>query len=530
MAMWVEQCIKNHPACVSSIDISFVPTRLLDVQAFERSQDIKLVMLNDKGKKMNYLALSHCWGPPSKRPLVTTSSTLAHRSKRIPFYDLSLTFKDAVKLTRDLGQRYLWIDSLCIVQDDPADWVREASQMAAVYGNALLTIAALSSENSTQGCRVKRPRATTHGRRFFDFNSGTDRVRMFEGDIVKWHEEYGDDTYRHGEHGPNPLRGRAWTLQEREISTRNIHFSENLVLWECAMVKGSSEIPWHDPPPIDDVPPWAIKCHLDESVEEGGSLATRDRWYRLMEDYMSRQLTKGTDKLPALSGLAQSFQEDIPSGQYLAGIWSEHLPHSLLWRTKPNQDAQRSIEYRAPSWSFLSLEGIMSYESQMLHNTGGDRTEDLPGDFAYEGLLEILDFSVVPSGADVYAEINAASISLRGRLLQVKLRRQSPSDEEDVMWDILHTSDGSIAGVCFPDVVDEPVEGVSVWCVGVRPEPAFSLARMPSAFTDSGAPIVMGLALQEEPASMNTFRRLGLVRWMNSSFFDGIGVSEFLLV
>jgi hypothetical protein len=533
MNSWVQECIKTHPACSGPIDRSFVPTRLLDVQAFQKTKDIKLITPKGKCETLDYLALSHCWGPPSKHPLTTTKSNLTQHLQRISFYDLSLTFKDAIKLTSDLGQRYLWIDSLCIVQDDHEDWVREASQMAAVYSNALLTLSALSSENSTEGCRVRNQGATAHGCRFFDFDLGSNRVRMFEGDFRKWYEEYGDDTYRRGAHGENPLRGRAWTLQERELSTRNLHLSSNLVLWECGTMKGSNELPWLDPPPMDDFLPWAMKHHQNESLEAGGSLWTRDQWYRLMEDYMSRQLTEGTDKLPALSGLAQSFQKAIPSGQYLAGIWSQHLPHSLLWRMKSIQISQRSIEYRAPTWSFLSLDGVMSYESQMLYAGGGDRAEDMPSDFAFKGLLEILHSNIVPSGTDVYGSINVGSILLRGSLLKVELRSQSPSDKEHVKWHIVYTSEGTMVGVCFADVADEPDVGLRAWCVGVRPESECSLAPMPHGFTespDSSDPSVMGLALQKEIGSAHTFRRLGLVRWMKRSYFNGIAVSNFLLV
>jgi hypothetical protein len=162
-----------------------VPTRLLDVQAFQPSKDIKLVTLNRKSATANYVALSHCWGSSSKLPLSTRMDNLAQHSQQISFFDLSLTFKDAIKLTLDLGQRYLWIDSLCIVQDDPKDWLREASKIASVYRNALVTLSALSSVDSTHGCRVLCPQATTHNHHFCDFDLGPHRIRVFEKEIQK---------------------------------------------------------------------------------------------------------------------------------------------------------------------------------------------------------------------------------------------------------------------------------------------------------------------------------------------------------
>lgn len=296
MSFWITDCIQRHPHCASNASKVFVPTRLLDVQAFNVSKDIKLVTLNGHDAAVNYVALSHCWGPSSKLPMTTRTNNLTQRSQRIAFFDLSLTFKDAVKLTRDLGQRYLWIDSLCIVQDDPEDWLREASKMGRVNGNALFTLSALSSVDSTRGCRVANPRATTHDHRFFDFDSDPYRIRLFERSIHKWYEEYGDNTYQHGNYGRNPLRRRAWTLQERELSTRSIHFSQNLVLWECKTLKASSELPWHEVKPMDDFQPWPTRDFTEESLSTDGPVLVRDRWYELMEDYMSRLLTKGTDK------------------------------------------------------------------------------------------------------------------------------------------------------------------------------------------------------------------------------------------
>lgn len=510
-----------------------MPTRLLDVQAFRGSRDIRLLALADHHETCSYVALSHCWGPPSKRPIITTSTNIANNSRRISFYDLSLTFKDAVKLTIDLGQKYLWIDSLCIIQDNPDDWLREATNMSAVYGNAIFTLSALSSSDSTQGCRVGNPRATTHERRFFDFDSGPHRIRMFEKKIVEWHEEYGDDTYRHGEHGPNPLRGRAWTLQERELSTRNIFFSQNLVLWECKEAKGSSELPWHEVKPVDDFRPWPIRSFLGESVLPGGPVAWRDRWYELMEDYMSRQLTKGSDKLPALGGLAQTFQKKLPPSDYLAGIWTEHLPHALLWRMTDKSDAQRSTTYRAPSFSFLSLDGPMSYESQMLTNLGGEtRWEDNQKDFVSTD-LEVLSSTIELNGVDRFGAVHRASLALRGRVLQVRLKLQDEEEEEVHQWNVLGTSDGSISGAFFPDVAGELHADTPAWCIAVRPESEQSYIPIPYSISENFGPdaaLIMGLALQRDDEKVDTFRRVGLIRWMKRSAFDGGDLTEFTLV
>lgn len=524
-----------------------MPTRLLDVQALEPSKDIKLVILDGIEARGNYIALSHCWGPACKSPLTTTTKNLVRHLERISFFDLSLTFKDAVKLTRDLKQRYLWIDSLCIIQDSHEDWLREAGSMAGVYGNAIFTICALSSKDSTCGCRVVNLQAFTHHHRFFDFDAGPYRIRLFERAIHKWHEEYGDDTYRHGEHGENPLRRRAWTLQERELSRRSIHFAQNMVLWQCKTLKASAELPWHEVKPIDAFQPFPIRNSVDETFSPDGPVLARDRWYELMEDYMSRLLTRDTDKLPALSGLAQSFHACLPSSQYLAGLWTGHLPQALLWRMGSRyarSRAQRSLRYRAPTWSFLSLDGEMTYESQRLQNGGGSRLEETPDDCGPTDLI-IRSIDLVLSGADQYGSINKASLLLCGKMVALLIRPQ-PSDAGKNLgtsgqaWTCLETLDGSTAGAMYPDLLEGLSDSTQLWCLSVRPEPFHGDVDVPYELyqrrfctrQDIGPEdnMTMGLILQQESNVTGTFRRVGLARWVRKSLFSKIEPFDFTLI
>jgi hypothetical protein len=542
ISLWIQNCIEHHPNCSSESADSFLPTRLLDTKAFEQSQDLQLVELGGENIPVKYVALSHCWGPASKRPLTTTTENFVQHSQRISFHDLSLTFKDAIKLTKDLGHRYLWIDSLCIVQDKAEDWAREASRMSSVYGHALITLSALSSVDSTYGCRISNPQAITRDSRFFDFDTGPSRIRILEQGIKHWHEEYGDDTYRHGTYGKNPLRGRAWTLQERELSTRNIHFSENLVLWECNTLKASSQLPWHNAKPVDDHQPWPIRVFFEESLSLDGPLSVRDRWYELMEDYMSRSLTKGEDKLLALSGLAQRFQLRLPSSQYLAGIWTGHLPHALLWKTglpRRYPDARRSTPWRAPSWSFLSLDGHISYESQRLRNYGGKRPEETPSDCGPVHLT-VLDYHVQPKRADLYGDIGKAKLFLRGSIIDLRVRNVPLKDSEDCHiskdpWKALETSSGFTAGAVYFDVESESLHCGQVWFLPVCPDPTWSQIAIPQellSFEDTSQQVitVMGLAIHKVEDTSNEFQRVGMVRWVDKLLLHNTASSDLVLV
>jgi hypothetical protein len=303
------------------------------------------------------------------------------------------------------------------------------------------------------------------------------------------------------------------------------------VLWECNTIKGSNELPWHEVERMDDFQPWPTRAFPEESLIPDGPVTVRDQWYRLMEDYMSRQLTKATDKSPALSGLAQSFQTKLPSSQYLAGLWSGHLPQALLWQVDLDDNAQRSKTYRAPSWSFLSLDGRISYESLLLSNIGGDRPQEPLEDFTSTN-VDVLESSVELIGADQYGVISQALLSIRGKLLQVSIKPQHGNDNGIESWVIFDLCKGCKSGVFFPDVAGEHSTETHMWCIGVRSEPKDSHVQMPYAISESlgsGDALVMGLALQRDATNVDTVRRIGLVRWMKRSAFAGVGLSEFVL-
>lgn len=195
MKVWLDNCRDNHVDCFDNPE-HFVPTRLLDLEAFAGSKNIRLVTVEPRNfsheHPPKYVALSHCWGPPSKHPLSTTKATLSKHQTRIPFSELSLTFQDAVQVTRALKQTFLWIGSLCIIQGDEEDWANEAALMTQVYGCSYVTLAALSSKDSSEGCRTTNDPQSSYGNRFVDIDFNTEseertqsqRVRIFEYNVA----------------------------------------------------------------------------------------------------------------------------------------------------------------------------------------------------------------------------------------------------------------------------------------------------------------------------------------------------------
>jgi hypothetical protein len=177
MKGWIQECLESHDACSHTVMGGYSPTRLIDVgpkdgskEPFlfevrenlpDRLSEVSLDPLTEEKtrtyqtkegtpKVLHYATLSHCWG--GTQHLQSTMETLNNRKQSIPLSSMNQTFRDAVNVTRDLDLQYLWIDSLCIIQDSPSDWSRESGKMCSVYSNAVVNISAASSSNGDESC------------------------------------------------------------------------------------------------------------------------------------------------------------------------------------------------------------------------------------------------------------------------------------------------------------------------------------------------------------------------------------------
>lgn len=218
---WLRVCSSqrygSHKSCFS-ITTPGYPSRLLSIVGFEKSGWVHLVDTETwSSPRPDYTTLSHVWGPPEgPRPLITTTETLEAHKTAIRMTDLPLTFRDAVKITNRIGIKFLWIDSLCIIQDDAQDWQHEAANMAAIYENSFFTIAAAASENCEGGCGLDpwtptliRARARTSPAKY----RGGLRPETSYQLKIKRVEEVSSKP---------PLQTRGWALQEVVLSRRTV--------------------------------------------------------------------------------------------------------------------------------------------------------------------------------------------------------------------------------------------------------------------------------------------------------------------
>ncbi|KAH7121695.1 heterokaryon incompatibility protein-domain-containing protein [Dactylonectria macrodidyma] len=441
MYWWIRTCSEEHPLCGNG-EPAELPTRILylgeDLEG--PPTDVKLVEPSPD-QKDRYIALSHCWGE-DQQPLLTTTATLEDHKAGILFDQLPKTFQDVVKVSRRLGVRYLWIDSLCIIQDSAEDWEMEASSMAAVYRNSWVTVAGTCSSSSSSGCyrsdqgvNVQAPAADGDDPLAVLFPAATKLRQEIRLNLrFKFqHPEKGRFSYQHTVQ-PFPLLTRAWVYQERLLSPRVLHFGPQEVFWECmqdvdcecgsmkwsnAQNMGgymnrdtSNELP-------DKISHYAAlhigktSARVDDTKRKEKLLS---RWADMVGDYTSRALTFPTDRLPALSGIAAEMVDALGM-KYCAGLWEETLPLGLLWERQDSGDVPPFVtEPRvAPSWSWATLNCPVRF---LLPLYGPYRKWEVPELFA--GVEEV---QCVPVGKDERGQVlfGESYITLSAEVVEASL-------------------------------------------------------------------------------------------------------------
>ncbi|KAF2130270.1 HET-domain-containing protein [Dothidotthia symphoricarpi CBS 119687] len=393
---WIHECESSHSQCRGR-SISPLPTRVLDVSPSQDPDQVRLI--EGRGLKAEYVTLSHCWGktPPDSEDLIftCTSRNIQTLTQSFPLSVLPTLYKDAVMMTRLLRIRYIWIDSLCIIQDSKEDWANECLQMCDVYSNTYLTISAVSCKNSLRGfVRVDQECLPL-------------QVQLCQG--------YGDskqalhirDTF------VDPamyLTGRGWVFQELLLSPRVLHFSSIDMVFQCDT---------HTVFESTSVTCYGWNNHDGKRLVYGTTQHSRstdyDKWLKIVQDYSEKKLTYETDMFPALSGIAHIVQSRT-NDEYVAGLWKGDLVAGLLW--SKNQwlygPVQLSTQYLTPTWSWASSNHVDTFNTR--------RRKYLK--------LDILHAEAVPSTTNPFGEISSASLIVSGPLKRTMIcdLREIPDD------------------------------------------------------------------------------------------------------
>lgn len=402
---WLHTCKTSHLECLGT-SVPELPTRVIDVGMQEDWVDLRIT--HARQERAAYIALSHCWGGPITPML--TSKTIHSFQDRLPFLELPANFRDAITITRRLGFRYLWIDSLCIIQDSREDWAEESKKMGLVYRNSAVTIYAMASKGSKDGIipRDAQEAPTLPLPATVRVSQGTDVA------VTVLRQDFGEETLKQLDNRC-PLSSRGWCLQESILSPRHLYYGRSQIYWRCPngyqAADGTSSglrIPEDTFTHASAVLYREIRrSQTDELPAE--RLLLRD-YYSLVESYSHRSLTFASDKLPAFSGISERLHTAI-GGRYLAGPWTKDLATGLLWQREMST-CKHVKPYRAPSWSWaVTDEEVHFYEKDAL-------PESSMG-------IRLVDESIHPKDeTNPYGEVGPASITVQGLTLPLIRSRQ----------------------------------------------------------------------------------------------------------
>lgn len=496
------ECANSHESCQSQSGDRFLPSRLINLQPGWNGLDVRLEDGHSVRSRSPYIALSYSWG--DHRPAcITTVETLAQNKMRIQWDKLPLTFQDAAAFTLSLGIRYIWIDSICIIQEDEKDWQREAGKMYAVYKNSYLTLAALAGRDSTYGLRnmsveqgsvllaelriahIKYPLYMRRNH-YLDGVTGDDIKGSFE------------DTCRR-----YPLLSRAWAYQERTVSPRVMFFTESEMIFQClsnaececgatqeyyqgvtsqlnrtdifqkTRNRSAGKGPSQDKQSKENRSIhmralYGLKAkmaHLsskrsrgdteDESSGRAREVAATWR-HKVVWEYSALVTSMPRDRLPALGAIAEQFQRVRVGETYLAGLWSGSLLDDLLWESSrpliqsPKYKDKLERPSSLPTWSWASLHSDIVYPRD---------------DFVVPRVpkAEVLEANCSYVGDSTFGVLLNSRLILRGRILSSLLEWNDTGvsfrfHNGDAWTDFIYLSQHSVGNLWVD--MDRDQEGV----------------------------------------------------------------------
>lgn len=376
---WIQQCSTQHQ-CLAPTD-GWYPTRLVERLPGDRFRVVRSDSASFcHGKR--YITLSHKWGNGNFLRLCTNN--LSDLEKGLPMNRLRKTFQDTLTVAQRLDIPYVWIDSLCIIQsgDNHEDWRRESQTMTEVYSNSFCNISADYGDEEN---------GLFYQRQNDDFES--DDFEPFEPPCkiqVRWKESLEDislgaqisssepamsyivrRTQWREYLADSPLNRRGWVMQERLLAPRVLSFTPRMVSWNCGQTETTEIWPRRvfdtrflkdfirnldEPFQTHALSQRGFQFHSQRhwGVRHVGPLI--DWWYRLLHDYTGCELTKESDRLVAIAGVARKLRP-IVSDQYVTGLWANSLPWALSWKAYSRQKRQPAAAYHSPSFSWAACPG-----------------------------------------------------------------------------------------------------------------------------------------------------------------------------
>ncbi|KAF2822287.1 HET-domain-containing protein [Ophiobolus disseminans] len=470
-----------------------MPARLLKVgSSSDGHVSARIVATSEHGVHA-YLTLSYCWGGDQTHK--TTEKSLSDTEGKIDIMQLPKTIQDAITVTVNLGYGFLWVDSVCIIQDNELDRTTEIAKMPEIYSNAVCTIAASSPANCGRGFLNDHDYYTEHAIRI--------RLRRSEGLVSDIVHAY---PYDHKNFVVEPLATRAWSLQERLLSTRILEFRRNQVHYLCPSTgqydKSRSDGWKQDWLPRRQFKPLGSSNNHHPETLLGWKIPTtehfRHMWYSLIEMFTKRDLTFPTDRTLAISGIAQrlaAMDESKSCGTYIVGHWISSDPHNLMWaREGPNEVKDQQQTRRYPTWAWTSVECQVICIYMVYHQR--------------RSVIEPIDYAFKLRDANApFGDVKSATITTKGRMITAECQiHGSFAWKGKLFTKLAETQIGDAILDTIPELVDSRF-----------------VCEVTLLLTESSGgrcPDLAGLILVEDPShnGRRRFSRLGI--WVVTAVYD----------
>lgn len=520
---WLNRCKSNpdHLVCQTAFQGSSetrpMPKRLLYI-----SEDTVCVM-NTNNIHSKYCALSYCWG--KEEFIKTTKDNLAQHQKEVPLARLPIMIKQAIEFALKLDYQYIWIDALCIVQDDDAEWEQEAARMDSIYSHADLTLSSLVSASVSDPLFTPRIPRT---------------IRPLVLDQLwkpKWARSHDRITTLFvpefdypGRWDPRPVHSRGWTLQEQLLSTRIIFFGEGLLHFECLLEARKED-------DLDNIcgresrqysgrenrimAKRTLKGTLDQAKDKTKGIQIGyyndvegpfELWQEQFAEYTCRNLTRPSDRLAAFYSIS-SKMADVVNQKFVDGIWlGSEMMESLCWKTVRAQGraVRNQVGFESfPSWSWVSVPGQISFAWAKRYGRKGIPITDEAQVISLNASAP--DLRPLGKFANELVSIAFKTTLFKKEALSPELIDFAKSTSHDV-----HRTDN--LGLSFDSSYESVQQNGSIYSFALFSFPRGPLdqsrVRSPRIYKDGKArgelPAIFSMLVQRVTGTTNQFRRVGM--------------------
>lgn len=448
-----------------------LPDRVIDCSNLDRPY----LVITGGNRRGRYIALSYIWGGP--QPLTTTQNIATYVKYGLEIFNFPKTICEAILATNRLGIRFLWIDALCILQDSDEDKLMQIRMMAKIYRNSFLTLIAACGNNVNEGFLYKdRPQKIPDARIPYRCPDG----RIGSVWIAAVLDARSEDASRSYYDELEPVNHRGWCLQERLLSPRCLIYASHTLQYYCqtetvnigrALCEPSTSLR------LQNTLLWPSSAQKSLPDQE----SARQAWLSVIFDYTNRNITVPGDKLVALAGIVEEFHR-VYNTEYVAGLWRKTLLLDLLWtRSSAYEIKPRPTNYRAPSWSWASIDGLVEYRYVEEKKAKANCTIK----------SEILNCHISLAREDMpFGAVSAATLTLISYMRKAQLESKNESGHVSVQLG----SEAAPVKMGWADI-DAVEEKDEVWLT-------------PLIWDKEGAS-VEGLILAAASNSENYFRRVG---------------------